>query len=77
MKNEESTVTRRKLVGWLGIVSVFAAVGGVFRPRGNKKPKTVKLLTQDGTLVEVDENLLASSGKTVSSKELQNWVSRK
>ena len=32
------------------------------------------MLTQDGKLVEIDKKLLASSGKKISNKELQNWI---
>ena len=34
----------------------------------------VKLLAQDGTLVEVDRKLLISPGKKITDRELQAWV---
>ena len=76
MKTEENKVSRRKLLGWLGVLSLFASAGAVFKPwaRNSKKPKTVKMLAQDGTLVEVDAAMLAASRKRISDKELQNWV---
>ena len=37
---------------------------------------TVKMLTQDGSLVEIDKKLLASSGKKISNKELQEWIKK-
>jgi len=77
MQTEAGKVTRRKLIGWLGVFSMFTMVGAAINPWKNKKPKMVKMLTQDGKLVEVDASLLASNSKKVSSKELQNWVKRK
>ncbi len=77
MKNEDSNVTRRKLLGWLGVLSVFAFMGGIFKRPVAKKPKTIKMLAQDGTLVEVDASLIASANRKVTNKELQNWVNRK
>jgi hypothetical protein len=75
MQIENSKVTRRKLVSWLGVLSLFTIAGAAFRPWKNKsKPKTVKMLTQDGQLVEVDANLLAANSKKISNIELQNWV---
>lgn len=74
MKAEEKQVTRRKMVLWLGTLSLFTMVGADFRPWKNKKTKTVKMLTQDGKLVEVDASFLASTRKKISDKELQNWV---
>ncbi len=77
MQIVESKVTRRKLVGWLGVLSLFTMAGAAFKPWKNKNPKTVKMLTQDGTLVEVDATLLASNSKKISDKELQNWMKSK
>ncbi len=34
------------------------------------------MLTQDGRLVEIDKSLLASSGKKITDKELQKWVTK-
>ena len=76
MKIEESKVARRRLIGWLGVLSLATVVGGAFRNWNTKKPKTVKMLTQDGKLVEVDASLLASMSKKISDKELQNWVKK-
>ena len=78
MHIEESKVSRRKMVSWLGVLSLFTMAGAAFRPWKNKPAKsTVKMLTQDGRLVEVDATLLAASRKKVSDKELQNWVKSK
>ena len=77
MKIEESKVTRRKLVGWLGVFSLTTMVGAAFKTWNNTKPKTVKMLTQDGRLVEVDASILSSGNKKISDNELQNWVKSK
>ncbi len=74
MQTEKSNVTRKKFAGWLGVLSLFAMLGAAFRIRKNKKIETVKMLTQDGQLVEVDAKLLAASRKKISDKELQDWV---
>jgi hypothetical protein len=77
MQIEEGKVTRRKLVGWLGFLSLFTVAGAAMWPGRNKKvSKTVKMLTQDGTLVEVDAEFLASARKRISDKELQGWVKK-
>jgi hypothetical protein len=79
--------SRRKFVGGVGILSLLAAVGALVRipfpgkraviscaPEGKKK--TVKMLTQDGTLVEVDESVITSPKKKVSVTEMQNWIKK-
>ena len=77
MQSDDHKVTRRKLVGWLGIFSLFTIAGGALRPWKNNAKKTVKMLTQDGKLVEVDATLLAANNKKISDKELRNWVKSK
>lgn len=78
MQIEETKVSRRKLVGWLGVVSLFAMAGAALNPwKSKKKPATIKMLTQDGKLVEIDAALLASNTKKISDKELQNWLKAK
>jgi len=77
MQIEGSKVTRRKLVGWLGVLSLFTMAGAAFRPWKSKgTSKTIKMLTQDGKLMEVDARLLASASKKVSDKELQSWIKK-
>jgi hypothetical protein len=76
MQIEEKKVTRRKLLGWLGVLSMFTVAGAAFKPWKNKKPKTVKMLTQDGQLVEIDASLIAANRKKISDKELQSWVKK-
>jgi hypothetical protein len=41
-----------------------------------KEMKTVKMLTQDGRLVEIDRNLMASSSQKVTPEELHSWVKK-
>lgn len=89
--NEElvqtSASSRRKFVWGIGVLSVFAAVAAAIRfpflpkkdiiackPESNRK--TIKMLTEDGRLVEIDESLLTANRKKVSNNELQNWVKR-
>jgi hypothetical protein len=77
MQADESKISRRKLVSWLGVLSLFTMAGAIFNPWKNKKPKTVKMLTQDGNLVEIDASYLAADRKKISDKELQTWVKNK
>lgn len=82
MENKK-TATRRKFVLGLGILSVL----GVFmRPFISKKvivscgpvnkKKTVKMLTQEGTLVEIEESMLQGQGKKITDEGLKSWVKK-
>ena len=78
---------RRKFVTWIGILSLFTVASAIFRSPFSKKKniivckpevkkKTIKMLTQDGRLVEVDEALLTASRKKVTDIELQSWIKK-
>jgi len=85
--NQANTPARRKFVVGIGLLSVFTLVSGIFKfPFSGKKKapvckpetknKTIKMLTQDGRLVEVDEALLTANRKQVTDSELQNWIKK-
>ena len=74
MNSENKLQTRKRFIG-LGITA--AALLTTFRffiPEKKKKTETVKMLNQDGKLVEVDIAALPAKKKKISNKELQNWI---
>ncbi len=65
--------SRKKFLLWAtAAISSFAAFK-IFRTE--KKRDTVRMLSQDGKLVEIDRSLLAG-GKKISDKELQQWIKK-
>ncbi len=76
MQENQKSKSRKKFLLWsavaLSSVTVFKFFGGTKR----KKAETVKMLTQDGSLVEIDKELMVSSGKKISDKELQQWIKK-
>jgi uncharacterized protein YpmB len=76
--------SRRKFVWGVGILSVFAAISAatglpffvkkVAKTEGKKR--TVKMLTEDGRLVEIDEALMTASRKKITNTELQHWIKK-
>ena len=84
MDNIKKIQTRKKFIG-VGITA--AAMLTAFRfflPEKKQETGTVKMLTQDGKLVEVDtkklqeiEKLLCVKSKKISNDQLQNWVYKK
>jgi len=76
MTTEIKKQTRRKFLGWgLASAAVFSAFK-FFKPAEKKQKETVKMLTQDGTLVEVDIASLPSAKKKITNPELQNWIKK-
>jgi len=75
--------TRKKFLLWGA--AIFSSVTALkFLSRSgkpgtsgeDKNSGTIKMLTQDGKLVEVDKKLLASGSKKISNEELQQWISK-
>jgi len=84
---QTSSPSRRKFAVGIGILALYTAASAMFRSPFSKKKnivvckpeikkKTIKMLTQDGQLVEVDEALLTASRKKVTDVELQNWIKK-
>ncbi len=85
MENEKKIPSRRKFVLGFGVLSLLAAIGFNF-PRKTGKTivscgppqdkKTVKMLTEDGKLVEIDASKLRGHGKKISDEELKSFVKK-
>lgn len=60
-------------------ISVAAILSGLrfFILKKEKKANTVKMLTQDGKLVEIDVEKLSGKRKKISNDELKNWLNKK
>lgn len=75
MQQQKNTPSRKKFLVWgLGVLSSLAAVK--FMIPTNKKKNTVKMLTQDGKLVEIDRDLVSSNKKKITKEELQSWIKK-
>ena len=75
MEPETKTQNRRKFIAW-GVASAAVFAAFKFITPSRKKPETVKMLTQDGKLVEVDIAALPSKKKKITNGELQNWIKK-
>ena len=68
--------SRKKFLWWgtaaLAALTTFRFFGG----RKKSKTETVKMLTEDGRLVEIDKKLLTTNGKKITNRELQQWVKK-
>jgi hypothetical protein len=83
-KIPSETSTRRKLLAGLGALSLFPILKFGFL--ANKKEviscapeainKTMKMLTQDGRLVEVAISNIKGTKEKISNKQLQDWVKK-
>lgn len=82
MKTPQVPPTRKKFLLW-SIATLCTATVLKFITKSDKKESknaqsdTVKMLTQDGTLVEIDRKLLTASAQKISNTELKQWIQKK
>ncbi len=84
-KLPNKTNTRRKLIAGLGVLGLFPILKFAFLVKKSNviscapetKNTTMKMLTQDGRLVEVDISKIKGTREKISNKQLQDWVKPK
>jgi hypothetical protein len=76
--DENKAVSRKKFVVWsTGVIAVLTAARYFFRWTPKKNKTTVKMLTQDGKLVEVEVSRLSSKRKKIKNEDIHTWIQRK
>lgn len=74
-KSLTSSLTRKKFL-FAGIS--LAAVASLFQWRAKPlKKNTVKFLTQEGKLVEIDADKLPTTKRTATKSDVQYWIKSK
>lgn len=68
--------SRKKFIQWGAATLSSLTVLKIFKMPKRKKTETIKMLTQDGKLVEVTISALPSKKKKITNKELQNWIKK-
>ncbi|MEO7924746.1 MAG: hypothetical protein ABIR30_13775 [Chitinophagaceae bacterium] len=83
MEQSTNKPTRKKFLYW-GAALLSAVTFSKYFTSTKKRTvigcgetTSVKMLSQDGRLVEIDKKLLASTGKKISNEELKKWVTNK
>ena len=76
MEQSTKAPTRKKIIIWGAAILSSVTFFRFFSGSKKEKKETVKMLTQDGRLVEIDKKLLASSGNKITNKELQQWIKK-
>lgn len=69
------TQDRRKFL--LAGVSLAAAFAAFRLGKKTEEKKTVRMLTQDGKLVEIDVDKLPPVKRAASGSDVQNWIKNK
>jgi hypothetical protein len=77
MEEIQKSQSRKKFLMWGAAALSSVTALRFFKVPKEKKSETVKMLAQDGTLVEIDKEHLVSIQKKITDSELQHWVKTK
>ena len=78
MEKNKKDLSRKKFLFWgLGISSVFVVPSFLRFTKKTPPPKTMKMLTQDGKLVEVEIQKVSGTKTKISNKDIHNWIANK
>ena len=77
--SEKSQKERRSILYWItGALSVLIFWKWASTQKAEpKKEEKVKMLTEDGQLVEIDPKYLSGHGRKVTNDEIHNWITKK
>ncbi len=85
VSNPSELKTRRKLLAGIGLFSFVSLFKSGLFPKKNpviscapptEKKETMKVLSRDGKLVEVDVSKIKRIKEKISNEELQNWIKK-
>lgn len=74
MKPSGNKLSRKNFLFWGVSVSALLSIPAFLRRRIQAKSKTVKMLTEDGKLVEVDATLLPLKKEKLALDDIRKWV---
>jgi hypothetical protein len=80
MRQPDKISSRKKFIVWGAAVLTSLTAFKIFsgsKKASQTKPATVKMLTQDGKLVEVDaDKIYCGKRKKISDDQLKKWVKK-
>ena len=79
MEKEKKNVSRKRFIIWsVGISSLLARPALLkFPVNKNEQSKAVKMLTQDGKLVEIEAANIPSKRKKIKTADIRTWINRR
>ena len=78
MESKKKDLSRKKFLGWTIGISSLLAIPAFLRPPKRKTPaQTVKMLTQDGKLVEIDVSHIPDKKQKLSTGDIHSWIRKK
>lgn len=76
MISNKKIFSRKNFLTWGITISSVLAVPSIFRAK-KKGTKKVKMLTQDGRLVEIDQENIPIKKQKIKSADIHTWVNKR
>jgi len=77
MEQTQRPGSRKKFLLWSAAILSAVTVLKFIPGNKHKKKNTVKMLTQDGKLVEVDaDKLYCGTRKKITDEQLKHWINK-
>jgi hypothetical protein len=77
MEKDKKKLSRKNFLSWGAGITSLLVLPSFFRSKKKKQGEKVKMLTQDGRLVEIAiENIPAKKGK-IKSADIHTWINKK
>ena len=78
MEKEIKNISRKKFVFWgLGAGALLAIPSFLRFSKKKKDSQKVKMLTQDGRLVEIDVANIPDKKKKIANADIHTWINKK
>ena len=78
MEKQIKNLSRKKFISWGFGITTLLALPAFFRSSKKKKEsQKVKMLTQDGRLVEIDVANIPDKKKKIQQADIHTWVNKK
>jgi len=78
MEKQIKNLSRKRFLSWgLGVTSIIAVPSFLRRFKKHKDLQKVKMLTQDGLLVEIEVENIPVKKEKIKEGDIHNWVHKK
>jgi len=77
MEKEQKKLSRKNFLSWGAGITSLLVFPSFFRSKKKKEPQKVKMLTQDGRLVEIDVENIPAQKQKIKDADVHTWVNKK
>jgi hypothetical protein len=75
MEKNHKDPTRKKFLFWSMVSIASLGLFKLLKSTKQEKPRTIKMLSEYGKLVEVEIDKIKSTGNKISDTEVHDWIS--